>query len=161
MVVLGGCLIGNEIPGWDCRDCGNRFGNLRKPSARPTYPSAEEWAQLIETMVPVPSRRGADGLITGGEPVTVLVRIADDAIHILEPELVWEDTTVPVVKARSFAKVPWQSAATRVAELITLASSKRLSSYRWCPRCRTTYEPERMHESLCHSCAEKLLGVVF
>lgn len=160
-LVLGGCLIGDESPSWDCPDCGNRFGSLNRPRARPRPRTAQEWAELIETMVPSPSRCGADGVITGGDPVTVLVRITDDEIQVLEPELVWDDPNVAAVKATPFAKVPWRAPATRVAELIILASAKRLSRYRWCPRCRATQEPERMLDSICHSCAERVLGVVF
>lgn len=158
-VVLGGCLISNESPSWDCPDCGKSFGSLAKPRALPVR-SLAEWAELIETMVPAPHRREADGVIAGGDPVTVLVRL-DDAIHILEPELVWDGPSVPRLTATPFAKVPWHAAASRVAELITLASSKRLSRYRWCPRCRALHEPERMLDSVCHGCAEKVLKVVF
>lgn len=159
-VVLGGCLISDESPSWNCPDCGNSFGSLSRPRAR-TVRSPAEWAELIETMVPPPRRHEGDGVITGGDPVTVLVRIAEDTIHILEPAVVWDDPSVPSLKATPFAKVPWHTAGSRVAELITLASGKRLSRYRWCPRCRAVHEPERMHESVCHGCAEKILGVVF
>ena len=112
-------------------------------------------------MVPAPCRRDAGGNITGGDPVTVMVRVTDQLIHITEPALAWERTDLPTLKATPFAKVPLRAPASRVAKLIILASSKRLSRYRWCPRCRTTREPERMLESVCHGCAEKFLGVVF
>ncbi|HKY36515.1 MAG TPA: hypothetical protein VJN18_11285 [Polyangiaceae bacterium] len=112
-------------------------------------------------MVPAPCRRDAAGHITEGDPVTVMVRVTDQLIHIMAPELTWERTDLPTVKATPFATLPLRSPASRVGELIILASSKRLSRYRWCPRCRTTHEPERMLESVCHGCAEKVLGVVF
>lgn len=42
-----------------------------------------------------------------------------------------------------------------------MAWGKRVSEYRWCPCCQARVEPERMLESVCHACAEKVLGVVF
>jgi predicted amino acid dehydrogenase len=117
--------------------------------------------ELVDTMVPTPSRRKTNGIITGGDPATVLVRVGDDGIHILEPGLVWEGPSTPVERATPFAKAPLHATAARVAELIILASSKRLSRYRWCPRCRRVQEPEHMLKSVCHGCAEKVLGVVF
>lgn len=161
LVTLGGCLLEAESPSWNCADCGNRFGTQRKRSANQQPRSQAEWMDLVETMVPAPSHRKTSGIITGGDPVTVLVRVADDGIHVLEPELVWASTSVPVERAAPFARVPLRAAATRVAELILMASSKRLSRYRWCPRCRRVREPERMLKSVCHGCAEKVLGVVF
>jgi hypothetical protein len=65
------------------------------------------------------------------------------------------------VKGQPFAKMPFRTPAVRVAELIALAWGKRVSRYRWCPRCRRAAEPERMLEAVCHACAEKMLHVVF
>jgi DNA-directed RNA polymerase subunit RPC12/RpoP len=42
-----------------------------------------------------------------------------------------------------------------------MAWGKRVSQYRWCPRCRRTVEPEGTLEAVCHRCAEKVLWVVF
>lgn len=44
---------------------------------------------------------------------------------------------------------------------IAMAWGKRVSEYRWCPCCQARVESERMLESVCHACAEKVLGVVF
>jgi hypothetical protein len=63
------------------------------------------------------------------------VRVDEKAIHILEPELVWEGTSVAARRSSPFAKLPLKTSAARVAELITAASAKRLSRWRWCPRC--------------------------
>jgi hypothetical protein len=60
----------------------------RRQRARTQSRRGQEWVELIETVVPAPSRRDAGGLIMGGDPVAVLVRIDDDdAIRILEPVL--------------------------------------------------------------------------
>jgi hypothetical protein len=60
------------------------------------------------------------------------VRLSD-AFHILEAELAWDGLSTPRLKSTPFAKVPWGTAAARVAELITLARSKRLSRYPGAP----------------------------
>jgi len=112
-------------------------------------------------MVPRPCSTSDVGEILGGDPVTVIVRIDDKGIHLMTAELSWEQTHVATLKGGPFSTVTLATAAARVAELVNAASTKRLSQYRWCPRCHARNEPERMTEAVCHSCAEKVLGIVF
>jgi len=80
--------------------------------------------------------------------------------YVMEAGWDWIDSHHPVQKGQPFAKTPLRTPATRVAELITMAWGKRLSLYRWCPRCQHTHEPEFMDGPLCSACAEKVLGII-
>jgi hypothetical protein len=159
-VVLGGCIVSDHDPAWDCGDCSHRFGDRERPYKKHDR-SAEEWVELIETMLPAPVRTNDGGELLGGDPVIVIVRVGATAIEIMEASLEWEDAPLAALKGRPFAKVPVRTPATRVAQLITSAWAKRLSRYRWCSQCRRRTEPEHMHEAICHGCAEKVLGLVF
>ena len=160
-VVLAGCLLTDDDPAWDCPECGHRFGDREKPYKNQAARSGEEWVELIKTMLPAPVRTNDAGELLGGDPVLVIVRVEATAIEILEASIVWEGAHSPALKGRPFAKVPLRTPAARVAELIGAAWAKRISRYRWCPRCRRRNEPEHMQEAICHGCAERFLGVVF
>lgn len=41
-----------------------------------------------------------------------------------------------------------------------MAWGKRLSLYRWCPRCQHKREPEFMDGPLCSACSENVLGII-
>jgi hypothetical protein len=87
--------------------------------------------------------------------------VENDAIRIEEARIAWPDSHTPVLKGHPFANAPLRATAARVAELIGLAWGKRLSAYRWCPRCRTRMPPEHMLPGLCHGCATAVLEIVF
>ena len=96
--------------------------------------------------------------------MTVIVRVKKDTIEILEAGLEWTHAPASRCKGQPFAKVRLGTPANRVAELIAAAWGKRISRYRWCPRCREVVEPERMHSGrtgICQSCASRVLGVIY
>ena len=111
-------------------------------------------------MLPQPVTTNEAGDLLGGDPAVVIVRVTADKLVILEAGWDWADSHRVVRKGQPFAKVPPRSSPTRVAELIAMAWSKRLSQYRWCPRCQRRREPEFMHASICGGCAERVLGIV-
>ncbi len=152
-------MIRDGLPAWDCPDCGARFGCLDS-SDYGHQRSSDEWLELIETMLPRPVSKGGTNEVIGGEPAAVIVRVGSKGIEIMEARIDWSDPSRPVRKAHAFANVALRARATRVAELIAKAYGHRLSCYRWCPMCQRTMEPEHMHDSICHGCAEKYLGVV-
>ncbi len=111
-------------------------------------------------MVPPPCARSGSQVL-GGDPVQVIVRVDEKAIHILEAKITWKSPAHPMRQGTSFAKLPLDTPAARVAEQITAAAAKRRASWRWCPRCQRAREPEHMLAGVCHGCAEKVLGIVF
>lgn len=111
-------------------------------------------------MLPEPVAVNEAGELLGGKPVTVIVRVTAGKIIIMEASWDWLDSHRAVQKGQPFATTPLRTPATRVAELITMAWGKRLSLYRWCPRCQHTHEPEFMDGPLCSACAEKVLGII-
>jgi hypothetical protein len=120
-----------------------------------------EWLEPIGTTLPAPVQTNADGELLAGEPVVVIVRVEDDVIRIMEAGIEWQGAHSPTLKGEPFAEVPLRETAARVAELIALAWGKRISRYRWCPRCRSRVEPEHMVDAICQRCAEKVQRVVF
>ncbi len=161
-VVLGGCLIWGNDPAWSCSECGLRFGDRAKPHKVPKSRSRDEWIDMIRTMLPAPVHASQDGELLAGEPVVVIVRFEEKVIQIMEAGIEWSGGAhSPTLKGQPFAKVPFRTPAARVAELIAMAWGKRVSRYRWCPRCRQKAEQEHMSEAICHGCAEKVRGVVF
>lgn len=154
-VVLGGCVIWGNDPAWSCRECGCRFGDMEKPHKKLPERSREEWIELIATMLPKPVRTSDAGELLGGEPVVVIVRVDTKAITIMEAGFEGDGALEQPVQGQPFAKMPLRTPAARVAELIAMAWGKRVSRYRWCPRCRLVREPEHMSEAICCACAEK------
>lgn len=113
-------------------------------------------------MLPSPVHE-RDGTLWGGEPETVGVRLdpAEQQIAIVEAGIRW-DSQVPLIVAQPFAARPFSAPATEVARLVIAAHAKRLSRYRWCPRCQKQALPEQMNvRSVCDGCASKHFGVVF
>jgi hypothetical protein len=160
-VVLGGCCVGSDDPAWDCPNCGKRFGERTKPYKALSARSRAEWLELIKTMLPAPVRTIDGDELQGGDPIVVMVRLESDAIRIMEPTIEWQGPHSPKLKGLPFGKVSFRASAARVAELIGLAWGKRVSRYRWCPRCRERAQPEHMLSGVCHGCASRVLGVVF
>ncbi len=158
--VLVVAATSGSYPAWECPDCGQCFGDAAKPQARLPMRTSEEWTGLVKTMLPEPVKTNEAGDLLGGDPVVVIVRITGKEIVIMEAGWDWVDSHRAVQKGQPFAKTPLRTPATRVAELITMATSRRLSRYRWCPRCNRTHQPEHMHGAMCQGCAEQVLGVV-
>lgn len=88
----------------------------------------------------------------------MIVRVTADKIIIMEAAWEWSGH-VPARRGQIFAKTPLRTSASRMAELLAMNWSKRLSRYPWCPRCQVTQEPEMMHQAICHGCAERVLGI--
>ena len=158
-VKIGGCVITDGIPVWDCADCRGQFGCLDSSEYGRTR-SIDEWLELVESMLPNPVRKGSTSELIGGDPAVVIVRVGAGGIEIMEAGIDWSNPSCPMTKGNPFAKVALRARATRVAELIAKAHGHRVSSYRWCPMCQGRMEPEHMLDSICQGCAEKYLGVV-
>ncbi len=152
----------DDDPAWDCSDCGRRFGNREKPYKNLAVRSRDEWTELVKAMMPKPVQTSAEGDLLAGDPVVVIVSVEATTIRIMEAGIDWVGPHTPTTTGRPFAKVPFRTPATRVAELVASAWAKRVSRYRWCPQCRQTLEPEHMNQgNVCDGCATKLFGVVF
>lgn len=159
-IALGGCVVGDNDPAWHCSGCGHRFGIRGKPDQALLARTPEEWAELVKTMLPQPVSTNEAGEVLGGAPVVVIVRVTSAEITILLASWDWVDSHRAVQKGRSFAKAPLRTPPPRIAQLIAMARGKRISQYRWCPRCQHSKEPEHMHGVVCQGCAERVLGVV-
>lgn len=154
-------FVGPDDAAWRCLDCGLRFGSRAAPHRRVPDRTRGEWLELIKTMLPEPVHVSDSGEVIGGDPRTVIVRLGDDAIHIMEARLRW-DGHIPRWVDRPFARVPFRAAAVRVAEFITRAHAKRLSRYRWCSRCTCVAIPEHMWKAgICQGCGTRVLGVIY
>jgi hypothetical protein len=152
-VVLGGCVLWGNDPAWACPECGRRFGDTEKPYKKLPERSREEWVELLTTMLPKPAHVSDVGELLGGDPVVVIVRVDAKTIEIMEAGIEADGPHTPTVKGRPFANVPLRTPTARVAELIAMAWGKRVSRYRWCPRCRLVREPEHMaHGRFCDGC---------
>lgn len=161
-VVLGGCVITDNDPAWECPDCKRRFGDPehRYQANPPRTPN--EWVELIKTMLPAPTQERPGRELWGGDPLVVIVIVGADKIRIMEAAIEWPDPSRPRTRGAPFAEVSLRESAARVAALITAAWGKRISRYRWCPACRSLAEPEHMNAgNVCDGCAPKVLGVVF
>jgi hypothetical protein len=158
-VLAAGAKTG-QYPAWECPDCGQCFGDAKKPQAKLPVRTQGEWTALIRTMLPQPVTSNEAGDLLGGEPAVVIVRVTADEIVVMEAGWEWGGH-VPTRKGQMFAKTSLRAPTTRVAELITMATSKRLSRYQWCPRCHMKHQPEHVHGAVCQGCAEKVLGIVF
>jgi hypothetical protein len=154
-------MVSDDSPAWHCPNCGRRFGHDWKSGGKVAQRTVDEWTKLIKAMLPKPVQVGEAGELQAGSPVAVIVRVEPTEIVITTAAIEWPGPHSPVRVGRPFAKVPLRTAASRVSELIARAWSKRVSEYRWCPRCEQTMEPERMTGPVCHSCATEHLGVVY
>jgi len=154
-LVLGGCLVTDNDPRWMCPSCRARFGHADEPPGELPHRTPDAWAALLPTMLPQPVRTNAAGELLGGDPVLVIVRVEPTAIHILEPDLRWDEQGAEVLLSQAFAKVPLGTTAPRVAELIRIAWGRRISSYVWCSRCHRSSEPEHHYgREICRGCRE-------
>jgi hypothetical protein len=158
--VLAASAESGQYPAWECLECGQCFGDAKKPRGRLPQRTQSEWTALLNSMLPQPVATNGAGDLLGGEPATVIARVTADEILIMEAGLHWVDSHRVVEKGQPFAKAPLRTPPPRIAQLIAMARGKRLSRYRWCPRCRETREPEFMHGVICGVCAERVLGVV-
>jgi len=95
-----------------------------------------------------------DGLLVGGDPGEVVVRIADTDIAVAAFAVEWDGQN-PRVAPEKWKTFPAAAKPERVAQAIIKARARRLGTYRWCPECRKVTPPEWMADSMCQSCAEK------
>jgi len=118
----------------------------------------EPWDALIRTMMPKPVAL-QDGLLVGGDPGEVVVRITAREIAVAAFANVWDGQT-PRVAPQGWKTFPLDAKPARVAQAIIKARARRLGTYRWCPECHEINPPEWMADSTCQSCSEKH-GAVF
>ncbi len=159
-LVIGGCLICEGMPTWDCADCRHQFGYLDDSGFGGGGRTTEQWLEVIATMLPCPVTAGEANELVGGAPPIVIVRLGVRQIEILEAAIDWSDVTQPRTVGVPVAKVSRRARPNRVAELIARAHGKRVARYKWCPLCSHTMPPEQMHGNICHGCAERYLNFV-
>ncbi len=157
-VVLGGCVIWGNDPAWDCPECGSRFGDRERPYMKLPERSCEAWLELVTTMLPKPVQTSDTGELQAGDPVVVIVHVDASTIAIMEAGIEVDGPPTPTMKGQPFATVPLRTPAARVAEPVAMAWGKRVSRYRWCPRCRLVRHPEHMSEATCRECVQKRAG---
>lgn len=125
----------------------------------------------IRNLLPDPIRENEqlDGslLVVGGDPGEVIVRISGGRVSIAVYSVQWEGPNTPVVRPQHLAALNWKRlpASTTMMTLhglISAAVELRRANYRKCERCGETKPPEWMHgDTICQSCAEQHLGVVY
>lgn len=105
-IILGGCVLGDTDPAWSCTECGHRFGNREKPYKPVPARTANEWTELVKTMLPQPVTVNEAGELLGGKPVTVIVRVTTNKIIIMEASWDWIDSHRALQKGKPFATTP-------------------------------------------------------
>jgi hypothetical protein len=113
---------------------------------------------LIRTMLPQPIRT-EDGLLVGGDPGEVVVRISDDKVAVAAYAVLW-DCQEPRLAPEGWKTFPMTAKPERVAKAIIKARARRIATFEWCPRCQLVNPPEWMSDGTCQGCAEKV-GVKF
>ena len=83
-------MIRENDPAWDCPGCGSRFGDSERRYKKQADRSAEEWVELIKTMLPAPVRTNEVGELLGGDPMAVIVRVDANRIRIMEASIEWD-----------------------------------------------------------------------
>ncbi len=127
--------------------------------------------EYLKELLPDPIREGEglDGSLTlvGGDPGEVIVGMTADEVSVSVFSVLWEGPHTPRVFPRRLASLCWchipaSSLMMSLHTLVDAASELRRESYSSCERCGKTKPPEWMHgDSICQSCAEKELGVVY
>ncbi len=115
--------------------------------------TSKDWDQLARCMLPKPVTH-QDGLIIGGEPGEVVVRISANEIAVAAYAAVW-DSQEPRLAPKAWKSFPMTAKPERVARAIIKARARRLGTYQWCPECGTVQPPVWMSDGMCQGCAEK------
>jgi hypothetical protein len=133
------------------------------PSAEGEHPvrkqaQTSQWEVLIRSMLPLPIRI-EDGILIGGEPGEVVVRISEGRLEVAAYAVIW-DSQDPRLAPEGWKTFPMTAKPERVAKAIIKARTRRIATFEWCPRCASVRPPECMSDGICQTCAEKD-GVVF
>ena len=110
---------------------------------------------------------GGELVFIGGDPGEVVVRMNRTKVTVAIFRVEWEGSHTPVVRPQVLATLSWRRLpAIRMMmtlhDMIAIAKEIRKARYRKCERCGETKPPEWMHNAtICQSCAEKHLGVVY
>ena len=127
--------------------------------------------RVKDDLLPQPVTEGSrlDGVIVlvGGDPGEVIVRITGSRVTVAIFTAGWEGPHTPVVHPKVLGTLYWRRLPASqmiraLDDLITTARDIRRAKYRKCERCGETNPPEWMDgATICQSCAEKHLGIVY
>lgn len=133
-----------------------------------------QWETLVASLVhelpqPVKRETALDGatVFVGGDPGEVVVRLTDSSLTVSEFAVGWDGPQTPVTQPVELGRLQWQwlpgvEAMHVLRALIDAARHSRRSKYRQCRMCEQVNPPEWMDdEEVCHSCAERDVGVVY
>ncbi len=137
---------------------------LRRRIARDTdgqlrlvAPERRALVELIGTMLPSPVS-GTTTLI-GGDPGEVVVVVGEDVTEVMQFEVEWVSEHEPATFGTLVAAFKPDAEPAPIAAAIAQARARRVSTYRWCPTCRSVQPPEWMMDEQCMSCFERAGGV--
>lgn len=126
--------------------------------------------QLVQSLLPEPvsevdSLQGE--LLVGGDPGEVVIQLDGNEIVVSIFAVHWNDPYTPEIVPEKFAsigcsEVTKSELTSKLSPLIEKARETRRARFRQCVRCSGVNPPEWMHgDSICQSCAERHLGVVY
>lgn len=126
--------------------------------------------ELVQSLLPEPvsevdSLQGE--LLVGGDPGEVVVQFEGEEIVVSVFAVHWHGPHSPEIAPEKFAsigcsEVTKSELTSRLSPLIAKARETRRARFRQCKRCAELNPPEWMHgDSICQSCAERHLGVVY
>jgi len=123
--------------------------------------------QELAALLPPPVEIEAIGRLIGGEPAEVIVTVSPTTVTVEAYAARWNGPHELVTAGRQVGVFPLPTAdepglLAAVKAAIGQARAIRLATYRTCTHCGQTNPPEWMHDqTVCQTCAERDLGVVY
>jgi len=105
--------------------------------------------------------------LIGGDPSEVVAFVTEEVINFSQFALVWTHPHIPTLKPIPIASIQWRNLRKPERQqifttLVETISKRRRKLYRICQYCERLMPPEWLFsDTICHSCAEKHLGVTF
>ena len=134
--------------------------------AEPTHALVSTWGALDALKLRYPAAENVEvddrpALAINGEKGIIVVA-GDASIDIHLPTIRWVTPGMPEASCHPWRSVPLAEVNLDVlASLVMRGLRARAAQYRRCRYCHETFPPEHRNGTICHSCAERHLGVVF
>ena len=128
----------------------------------------ERLENAIRELLLVSAESVGDGALKliGGVPEEVVVQVKGAKVTVSVYSMRWQSVSSLVVHPIPIASLYWRRIPSdrlrhELKNLIETAREIRRSKYRQCCHCGESKPPEWLHdEQTCHSCAERVLGVI-
>lgn len=128
--------------------------------------AAEEHAAKVIQLLPgaqVERTRDVIQIDAGGD-TGIVVLVTTEALELRLPTVEWTmGSHGPATSSRLWKRLKWdQLQDGQLPGLLAQAQAARRREYRNCPYCGGRFPPEhRVEKNICHTCAEKHLGIVY